>query len=313
MSLAGLRGERGAPARSLALGWLAAAVVAVILASPVFLLAIAQRQTASWIKAPGPHTLLTLTQLVGPLPMAAAVILAVALGLAASAGTGRARLRADWPRRLPAVTIPWLLVPPALLIGVSFALPLYVPRYVLYCLPAVALLAGAGLAALGEAVGTGLGRAQQAGLAPLGWLTGAVALLVIALLGLSTQLYVRGPDGHGDNIRRADEIIAGQRRPGDAVIYVGRDAHYFTAAYPYGLPQLDNIGQRQTPAQAANLTGTSLPTAVVRHRLTSISRFWLVDGSGYPTAPVLSGLHVVRLQVWQIGKIWLVLYQQKPV
>ena len=315
-SLAGLRGGQGAAgnaARSLAAGWLAAAIVAVALASPVLLLAIAQRQTASWIKAPGPHTLVTLRQLVGPLPMAAAVVLAVVLGLAASAGPGRARLAAAWPRRLPAVAVPWLVVPPALLIGFSFALPLYVPRYILYCLPAVALLAGAGLAALCQAIGTGFGRAPEAGLAVLGWATGAVALLVIALLGLSAQRAVRAPAGHGDNIRRADSILAGQRRPGDAVIYVGRDSHYFTAAYPYGLPQLDNIGQGRTPAQAADLTGTMLPAAVVRQRLAGITRFWLVDASGYPKSHVLSGLHVQRLRAWRIGKIWLVLYQQKPV
>ena len=321
-SLAGLRGGRrgeggqgaaGNAARSLAAGWLAAAIVAVALASPVLLLGIAQRQTASWIKPPGPHTLVTLTQLVGPLPMVAAVVLAVALGLAVSAGAGRARLLAAWPRRLSAVAVPWLVIPPALLIGVSFALPLYVPRYILYCLPAVALLAGAGLAALCQAIGTGFGRAPDAGLAVLGWATGAIALLVIALLGLSVQRAIRAPAGHGDNIRRADGIIAGQRRPGDAVIYVGRDSHYFTAAYPYGLPQLDNIGQDKTPAQAANLTGTTLPAAVVRQRLAGISRFWLVDGSGYPKSHILSGLHVRRLGAWQIGKIWLVLYQQKPV
>ena len=321
-SLAGLRGGQrgeggeggaGSAVRSLAAGWLAAAIVAVALASPVLVLAIAQRQTASWIKAPGPHTLVTLTQLVGPLPMAAAVVLAVVLGLAVSAGPGRARLLAAWPRRLPAVAVPWLVVPPALLIGVSFALPLYVPRYILYCLPAVALLAGAGLAALCQEIGTGFGRAPEAGLAVLGWVTGAVALLVIGLLGLSAQLALRAPAGHGDNIRRADRILAGQRRPGDAVIYVGRDAHYFTAAYPYGLPQLDNIGQGKTPAQAADLTGTTLPAAVVRQRLAGIPRFWLVDSSGYPKSHVLSGLHVQRLRAWRIGKIWLVLYQQKPV
>ncbi len=204
-SLAGLRGEQeeqggksgaggaGGAARSLALGWLAAAVAAVFVASPILLLGIEQRGTASWIKAPGPGTITSLWRLVGPLGMVTALCLFTACGLVASALTGRAALRASWPAMLPAMTIPWLLIPPALLIGVSFAIPLYVPRYVLYCLPAVALLAGAGLAALGEAVGTGLGRAPQAGLAPLGWLTGAVALLVIALLGSGVQVSERGP------------------------------------------------------------------------------------------------------------------------
>jgi mannosyltransferase len=293
LSLAALRGDQGRAARSLAAGWLAAALAAVALASPILALGIAQRHTAGWIKRPGPHTVVTLGQLTGPVLMVAAVVLTVAAGLGVAALAGPDRLRAAWPRRLPAVAVPWLVIPPVLLIGVSFALPLYVPRYVLYCLPALALLVGAALAALGRIAGTAV-------------------LVAIALLGLSTQLAIRGPAGHGDNIRRADAIIAAHRHPGDAVIYVGHDAHYFTAAYPYGLPQLDNIAQRESPAQARNLSGTTLPAAAVRHRLAGIARIWVIGTSAHRTTPDLAGLPVRRLQAWRIGRIWLVLYQQRP-
>jgi len=293
LSLAALRGGQGRAARSLAAGWLAAALAAVALASPILALGIAQRHTAGWIKRPGPHTVVTLAQLTGPVLMVAAVVLTVAAGLGVAALAGPGRLRAAWPRRLLAVAVPWLVIPPVLLIGVSFALPLYVPRYVLYCLPALALLVGAALAALGRIAGT-------------------AALVVIALLGLSTQLAIRGPAGHGDNIRQADAIIAAHRHPGDAVIYVGHDAHYFTAAYPYGLPQLDNIAQRESAAQARNLSGTTLPAAAVRHRLAGIARIWVIGTSAHRTTPDLAGLPVRRLQAWRIGRIWLVLYQQRP-
>ncbi len=196
LSMAGMRGgngREGAAARSLALGWLAAAAAAVFLASPVLLLGVEQRGTASWITAPGPRTVTSLWQLVGPLHMVIAICVLAGCGLAASALTGRVALRACWPAMLPTVAVPWLLLPPGLLIGISFALPLYVPRYILYCLPAVALLAGAGLAALGQAAGTGLGRVPEAGLAPLGWATGAAALAVIALLGFGVQVSERRP------------------------------------------------------------------------------------------------------------------------
>ena len=46
---------------------------------------------------------------------------------------------------LAAVCLPWLVLPPVLLLAVSFAHPLYVERYVLFCLPALALLTSAGL------------------------------------------------------------------------------------------------------------------------------------------------------------------------
>ena len=321
-SLAGLRGEQeeqggksgaggaGGAARSLALGWLAAAVAAVFVASPILLLGIEQRGTASWIKAPGPGTITSLWRLVGPLGMVTALCLFTACGLVASALTGRAALRASWPAMLPAMTIPWLLIPPALLIGVSFAIPLYVPRYVLYCLPAVALLAGAGLAALGEAVGTGLGRAPQAGLAPLGWLTGAVALLVIALLGSGVQVSERGPAGHNDNIRRGDQIVAAHMRPGDAVLYETYDNLW--AAYPYGLARLADIAQYQTPAQSATLAGTVLPPAVVRQRIATVSRLWVVEVRHRSQVPLLQGLGLRLLGTWHTAGLWLFLYAHQP-
>jgi mannosyltransferase len=305
----GRKGGEGKAARSLAAGWVAAAVVAVALASPIILLGIAQRQTASWIKPPGLQTFVKLTQLVGPLPMAAAVVLAVALGLAASAASGRAALLAAWPRRLPAVAVPWLVVPPALLIGVSFALPLYVPRYILYCLPAVALLAGAGLAALGQAVGTGLGRAPEAGLAALGWATGAAALAVIAVLGFGVQVSERGPAGHNDNIRRGDQIVAANMRRGDAVLYETFDNLW--AAYPYGLARLADIAQYQTPAQSATLAGTVLPPAVVRQRIASTSRLWVVELRHRSQVPLLQGLDLRLIGTWHTAGLWLFLYAHR--
>ncbi len=302
----GGQGREGAAAGSLALGWLAAATAAVFLASPVLLLGIEQRGTASWIKAPGLRTVTTLWQLVGPPHMVIAICVLAGCGLAASALTGRVALRACWPAVLPALTVPWLLLPPALLIGISFALPLYVPRYILYCLPAVALLAGAGLAALGQAAGTGLGRAPEAGLAPLGWATGAAALAVIALLGSGVQASERGPAGHNDNIRRGDQIVAANMRPGDAVLYETYDNLW--AAYPYGLARLADIAQYQTPAQSGTLAGTVLPAAVVRQRISGTSRLWVVELRHNSQVPLLQGLGLRLVGRWHTAGLWLFLY-----
>jgi mannosyltransferase len=289
-ALAAQRGGRAAAARSLALGWLAAAVVAVIVAGPALAGGVSQRGTAVWIKPPGRATLANLSMLVGPGQMIVACALVIAAGVAVSAWSGRARLRAAWPPQLTALTVPWIVLPPALLLGLSFVQPLFVTRYVLYCLPAVALLVGAGLAVVGR-------------------IAGPAALVVIALLGLSIQLHVRAPNGHGDNIRGADRIIVRYRHPGDAVIYGGQDANYFTAAYPYGLAQLDNIAQDKTAAENARLVGTTLPVDVVQRRLAGVSRVWAVDASGYPKSEFLEGMHIHRLGAWKFGQIWLVLYR----
>ena len=118
---------------------------------------------------------------------------------------GRGRLRrqrapaaspaASGPRRsagqrLLRLSVPWLLLPPVLLILASEIKPVYVARYVVFCLPALALLAGAGLAALGRY-----------------WRI--AALSVLALLTLPMQQAIRQPAGHGDDIRAAASVAAG--------------------------------------------------------------------------------------------------------
>ena len=100
-----------------------------------------------------------------------------------------------WLTTLPAVCVPWLVLPPALLFISSDFTPVYNFRYILFCAPAAALLAGAALAALGR-----IGAA-------------AAALIVIAILGLNSQVAFRTPSGHGDNIRQADAIIAATASP----------------------------------------------------------------------------------------------------
>jgi len=320
VALACLRQPARAARVPLALGWLAAAAAAVVLASPVLALAVEQRGTASWIKPPEPGTVASLWRLLGPQQLVIGICVVAVSGLAASALAGRAALRANWPAALPALAVPWLVVPPAILIGISFVTPLYVPRYVLYCLPAAALLAGAGLAALGQAAAAGLaacGRAAgtrpgrwQAWPGRLGWAAGAVMLAVIALLGYGMQVSERGPAGHNDNIRRADKIVAANMRPGDAVIYETPDNLW--AAYPYGLARLTDIARYQSPAQSGTLAGTTLPAAVVRQRITGVSRLWVVELRHRKRVPLLQGLGLRLAGTWHTAGIWLFLYASRP-
>ncbi len=187
------RAERVRDARSLALGWLAAALAGCLLTSPVLALGYVQRGTLSWLTPPDFAAVIALHDLVGPAAMSVAVILVIAAGLVVSALLGRGRLRANWPGSLPALCLPWLILPPAILLVASVITPVYTLRYVLLCIPAVALLAGAGLASLG-------------------WVAGPAALVVVALLGVPMQLQVRAPNGHVDNVRRADRIVANNMR-----------------------------------------------------------------------------------------------------
>jgi mannosyltransferase len=288
----GVGGAGRRAARSLAIGWLAAAVAGVALASPVLVLGYVQRGTLSWLAPPGLGAIEGLRQLVGSSTMADVVIVAIIGGVVVSAVVGRARLRANWPESVPALCLPWLILPPAILLAASLVTPVYTLRYVLLCIPAIALLAGAGLASLG-------------------WLAGTAALAVIALLGVPTQLSVRTADGHGDNIRRADRIVADNRRPGDAVLEF--KAENFAQAYPYGIGQLIPVAQAETPIQSATLVGTFLPDPVVRQRLTRVWRVWVIE-YGHPTPLViLNGLHFRLVHAWRTSDIWLFLYAHPAI
>ncbi len=276
-----------AAARSLAVSWLAAAVAGTALASPVVAFAFVQRGVLSWLSPPSLGAVRGLHDLIGPAYMADAVVLAIACGIVVSALLGRDRLRANWPGSLPALCLPWLILPPSILLVASLITPFYTFRYVLLCIPAIALLAGAGLAALG-------------------WVAGTAALVVIALLGVPLQRQVRGPDGHGDNVRQADRIVAGHLQPGDAVLEF--KAENFAQAYPYGIRKLIPVAQAQTPIRSATLIGTFLPDPVVRERLTHVWRVWVVEYGHFTPLVILDGLHFRLVHAWRTSDIWLYLY-----
>jgi mannosyltransferase len=279
-------------ARSLGLGWLAAAVAGTAVASPVLALGYTQRATSAWLGPPGPGALSQVPGLVGSSALVAAVVLVVAAGVVVSAVRGPRWLRLAWPGSLPALCLPWLILPPVILLVGSIAVtPMYTQRYFLFCIPAIALLAGAGLASLG-------------------WVAGTAALVVIAVLGIPAQRHDRSPDGHGDNIRQADRIVAAHLRPGDAVLEY--KAENFAQAYPYGIRKLDALAQARTPTESATLVGTFLPDPVVRQRLAHVSRVWVVEYGHATPLPVLSGLRFRLIRAWRTSDIWLYLYAQSP-
>lgn len=129
-------------------------------------------------------------------------------------GYGVACVAALWPARWTAVRVPWadwryrflllwLVFPVAFTLALSFARPLFLPRYFFFCLPALLLLAAAGLARLRS-----------------GWLLTPALLIFIALSLIGTRSYYRQDfDLHRDDWRGAADRILSGARPGDAVIF----------------------------------------------------------------------------------------------
>ncbi len=305
VTVAAWRRHHGGPGQPFVLRWLASVAVALIVASPVALIASRQAHQVQWIKPPGLVAIIAMAGLIGPPPMffitAAVVVIALVSGLVFG---GRPQLRRDWPAGLWGLAVPWLFLPPALLFAVSVSHvihPLYVFRYIAFCIPAAALLAGTALAAL----------ARKA----VGWAVAVAALAVIVAAGLPAQGSQRTPTGHGYDIRLADQAVASRARPGDALLNIrywplswgGGVERGMAGEYPYGLARLHDISLARGQVPSATLGGTFARTSVERQRLAAVSRVWVASWSKAPS-PLPPRLGFTLAYTLHAKGVWLRLY-----
>jgi mannosyltransferase len=207
-----------------------------------------------------------------------------------------------------------------LLIAVSFVQPFYVERYVLFCLPALALLTSAGLtwlAVLTRRAVAGRGfsarRANQLAILP----SAALALVIVAAL-IGPQQAIRQVSARADNLRGVAMVIAARERPGDAILYLPQDAELVGVAYPAAFRPLRDIGLAEGPVASATLRGLPAAPRTVAVRLRSVRRLWTVEWanplSRSITAPagltrLLAGLHLIGR--WRIQSVMLSLFARR--
>jgi mannosyltransferase len=267
------RGLRDPGTRRVAIGWLVAAVAGIAVASPLLVFGWLQRGQIAWLgvntSSSGLNTLFSLS---GSFLVTTSVLAVVAVALVLSTEVSKERRGAAWPGRLAELSLPWLIVPPLVLLVVSMAQPVYTSRYILICIPALALIGGAAVAFYGR-------------------LAGAIALGVILIAGATTQLGQRTTAGHYDDIMAIDHIVAANARPGDYVLYTNPNAESFGAAYPYGLGKLRNIALKQDPNPSGTLAGTNASLAEIRSRLAHAKRVWVVEINSLSPDPLLLGLN----------------------
>lgn len=199
--------------RSGLLGWVLAGAGAAVVLTPLLVLVLRQR---GQIAALGTPSALTLAKFgAGAVGSVAgtAVLVVVSAALVVVLVRSRPAVR-SWPSATGwIVPVAWGVGLPVLLWVVSQADPLFRERYVLFTLPGIALL-----------VARVLARAPVA----IAW----VALLVVAVAGLPTQVAIRGPGGHGEDIRALDTAVAAQRRPGDVAVFTPRSSTRVTQLDP---------------------------------------------------------------------------------
>jgi mannosyltransferase len=324
----------GSWVRRVARPWLIAAAVAVIVLGPLLLLSYRERGQISWLGKPDRATVEALVRdFAGSRRLLVPVGLLALGGVAAGIFDGRffgrlfgGRLSeglGDGGRRLTpaAIALPWLVVPPVVLIAVSMVKPVYDMRYVEYCLPALAILVAAGLVGLIRLLvelltGSSFRPAVAIRAATA---VAAVVVVIIAVLLVSPQHAIRQSSARPDNLRLASQIVAANERPGDIVFYIPVDMHVLGTGYPAPFLKLRDIALAETGIQSGTLTGTEISSpAELASRFTDVSRVWVVTGSNTYKFPVpstavdkekmklLSGMHI--LHRWTAGEVMLTLY-----
>ncbi|MES9539336.1 MULTISPECIES: glycosyltransferase family 39 protein [unclassified Actinomadura] len=272
--------------------WLRWLVSAAAAATPPVVLALAaqdQKSQVKWLPRPSWDVAWTQLQfLAGDRALVAPVVALALLGVVASV-----RGRASLPHRtatLPAVALPWAVVPTALLLLASgLGDPVFYYRYTTYCLPSVALLAGAGLAGIPAFVRHPAARATL------------VVAAAAALVGPSIRVhdYIRRQDSRPDDMLAAADAVRAHARPGDAVVYLAGSVRWSAAAYPDVFGRLRDLGMRTDPVADASLKGRDLLPRELPPRLARVDRVWLMDHrSLQPHKPV-----IVRREgaVWSAG------------
>ncbi|MEV7803779.1 hypothetical protein AB0O28_12595 [Microbispora sp. NPDC088329] len=174
------------------------------------------------------------------------------------------------------LTVPWLLAPALVLLTVSWAVhPVYVFRYVFCCVPAAALLAGAGLAALPP---------------------GLAAAMLAAWLGLSVpgQIATRGPDGRQDDPRPVMTLLASEARPGDGVLFVPAKVRKYAVVYPAVFGRLRDVALALSPERDGSFPGREVGPRALAARLAGLRTLWVVGHTGKDAMPARRRALVAR-------------------
>jgi mannosyltransferase len=254
------------------LSWLAAAGGAVVVLSPLILLGYRQAGALAWVTRPGLSGIGTLVRLFAGSKALIPLLAVLALcGVASGLGDGRLR-----EITVVTVALPWLVLPPTMLLAASLVKPVYVERYVVFCQPALALLCAAGLAWLAR-----LAAVSRPGWTPaLTWAAPVVILALIAALLAGPQRTVRLTSARPDNLRGVSAIVAANERGGDAVFYLPSEARVVSMGYPAPFRKLRDLALKKSPVASDSLTGTQVSAPVLARRFAvppAVRRVWVVQ------------------------------------
>jgi mannosyltransferase len=263
----GLTGRRMA---GLPLRWLIASGAAVLVLIPLGAVAFGQRSQVNWMTRPKFGAVVSLAyNAAGSWRLIAPVFALAVGGVLAGLIVDRSRR----PLTPGVVAFPWMVLPPAILIGVSEVRPIYDERYVEFCLPALAILVAWGIAWIVRlAAATPL---RNAGIA---WLPSAIVIVGLVALLVSPDKQIRLNSARPDNLEAAATVIGAAEKPGDIILYVPGTGRVVGTAYPAPFRKLRDIELARPPLASATIAGTAVSPSVLRSRFVHVTRVWTMTG-----------------------------------
>ncbi|MDQ1555439.1 MAG: mannosyltransferase [Actinomycetota bacterium] len=237
-----------------------ATILAVVASAPVAYFSLSERQQVAFLVNHPPTLQSVFVSQWFDVPwVAAAAWAAIVAGLVVA-----------WRRRdsrLVAVALPWLVVPTLILVLASFlVIPSYDTRYVSLSVPGVALLIGAGVAAIPW---------RRASISALG---------LLVLLSVPSYVVQRGQyakDG-GNDWRQASAFIAAHAHPGDAVMFdnsvrPSRTERIALRVYPQYYVGLQDVELSVPFQDTSGLWDQTVPIRTDPQRLRGVTTVWLLD------------------------------------
>lgn len=249
-----------------------AVVSAILVVFPVGWLAASQVGQVGWEQRPGIAVVLAIFVALAIAGIASWVVTWSRFGKAANV-SAEMKFRATFGAApLVRLAAPWLIMPVGLLLtasqvpvpsfdGMSQTVTgtgIWEPRYLLFCMPALALLIIALMSRL-----------------PSKAMTIAMVMPVAVAVALAGQSLMR-PQVSTDDIRAVSAVLRSESRPGDAVIFPNIAKRLIKDAYPLGFRRLRDIGLDTSAAHRDSLYGLNVGNSVLQRRLAGTGRLWVV-------------------------------------
>jgi len=253
--------------------WAIAAAAATAATMPFLIFSQSQLFQVGWISSLGAHTV---GQVLGVQYFDLSMPAAVLAGVILAGGIARGLRTADaHPGRLVWLTVTWMLVPTAILLGYSaLRQPIYYPRYLTFTTPAAALLLGLCVVAIGR---------SRAGI--------AVVLTVCAAVAAPNYLAQRGPYAKADmDYSAVADVIDRYAAPGDCLVLDNSTTwkpgpiRPLTAARPAVFAKLHDYGLGRTALQRNRLWDSHIAIWAWADKLPDCPALWTVSERD-PTLP----------------------------